>query len=319
MGEHIAVVIATMNRPRDLAECLLSLQRQSRRPDLVVVCDASDAEESRMVCERTSREGGGFVLRYRRASSRGLTVQSNLAVDLVPDEIDYVLLADDDVVFEPDYLSLLSGMLSRDLPHAISGVAGVGRGKGGNAPLWFRGYAFIFLLGNTRAPGRVLASGVNIAPPLEGGCVEVDWLFGCAMYRRSVFAKIRFAEELAGYGLYTDVDFSMRARAMGRLMVCPSARLIHHRSAIGRLDAFSAAEMEAVNRYWLVRRHRPSPGCRIAYWWSIVGVLILHGGRALARRPGGTERLRGTVQGVRTILVSRGRLFGCLADHDVSL
>ncbi len=312
MSAHVAVVIPTRNRPSDLAECLRSLQHQTQVPDVAVVCDSSDGEETRLVCESASRAENGIALRYRRAASRGAAVQRNLALELVPDEIDYVLLADDDVVFHADYVRLLMEVFSADRGRAIAGVAGVGLrlGEGSEAPSWFLRYARLFLLGSTLARGRVLPSGVNVAPPFEGGCVETDWLFGCAMYRRSVFAGLRFAEDLAGYSLYDDVDFSMRARAVGRLVVCPKARLTHRLSATGRPDPSSAAAMEVTHRYWLIRRHMPSPANRLAYWWSILGLLILQVARALALRPNSVARLRGILRGMGGVIEARGRFVG---------
>jgi GT2 family glycosyltransferase len=307
MGDRVAVIIPTRNRPGELLECLYSLRDQSHPPELVVACDSSDTEETRMTCRRMAQGNVGFELLYRRSCSQGASVQRNLAIELVPDAIDYVLLADDDVVFHPDYVRLLSGVFSADHGRTVAGAAGVARREGSEAPRWLRGYSRLFLLGGRRAEGRVLASGVNVAPPSEGDCVEADWLFGCAMYRRSVFAQLRFAEELAGYSLYDDVDFSMRARAAGRLVVCPKARVTHNRSPRMRPDICSAAAMEVTNRYWLVRRHAPFLRNRFAYWWSIVGLLILDVVRSLARQPGSFERLRGMVRGVRAILDSKGR------------
>lgn len=308
MSLSIATIIPTRNRPQDLARCLRSLQAQRQAPDLVIVCDSSDAEETSVLCEKMAREDSGFCLRYLRSKSRGASIQRNLAIGVLPEDIDYVLLADDDVVFDPEYLALLSGVLSNDVARTIVGIAGVAQEERRLAPIWYRAYIRLFLLGNTRACGKVLASGVNIAPALDGACADADWLFGCALYRREVFTEVRFAEGLRGYSLYDDVDFSMYARALGRLVVCPCALLDHRHSVLARPDEAAFAEMEIVNRYWLVRRHLPAIRNRLAYWWSVVGLLVIHGSRAISRRSGGAQRWSGTLRGLGRVLQSKGRV-----------
>ena len=72
--------------------------------------------------------------------------------------------------------------------------------------------------------GRVLPSGRNPLVVDVLSVTEVDWLSGCSMsFRRAVFEMFSFNEELTGYGLGEDVEFSYRVHQRGRLLVTPDA------------------------------------------------------------------------------------------------
>jgi GT2 family glycosyltransferase len=298
----LALVIPTCNRAEELSRCIASLEVESRKPGFVIVADSSDGQDTLSVVQEWSRRSLG-AYEHVRCPVRGLTAQRNYAIARIPPDTDYVGFTDDDIVFDADYHRRLLELLENR--SGLVGVAGATAIEdGGPAESWLRRRVrCAFMLTATSDRGQLLASGINIRPPDQGPPLEVDWLFGCAVYRAEALRKILFAEELPGYAQYEDVDYSIRMRRFGRLMVDPEARVVHAHSPGGRLSTRDLARVTLRNRHWLVRTHRDA-GLRLPwFWWSTFGLLLLASASAgLRRQRDARDLLMGVLAGIRDVL-----------------
>jgi GT2 family glycosyltransferase len=96
----ISVVVATRNRPRQLADCLSSLLRQTRAAALVVVVDdAPGGDLTPAVVARARRRG---PVRYAEGERGGLAAAHNRGLREVTTPL--VAFTDDDVVAQEDWL-----------------------------------------------------------------------------------------------------------------------------------------------------------------------------------------------------------------------
>ncbi len=159
-----------------------------------------------------------------------------------------------------------------------------------------------FMLDSPRT-GRVLPSGRNPLVVDVQSVTEVDWLSGCSMsFRRAVFETFSFNEELKGYCLGEDVEFSYRVHQRGRLLVTPDARIEHLQSPLNRMAMPQYTYDEIVNR---ARRVRARTGClRMRwFWWSVVGQLLALGGASVLDRSAVQRaRLRKGFAGARAVM-----------------
>ena len=118
------VVIATRDRPDELAGCLASLGRQERAPRAVWVVDASDGDATAEVCRATPP---GLDVRHLR-SAPGTGLQRNVGIDR--STADVLHFVDDDVILEPGYLAALAAVYDADAapagdPRQVLGVGGL--------------------------------------------------------------------------------------------------------------------------------------------------------------------------------------------------
>jgi len=266
----VSVVICTRNRPGDLAECLASLARQTRRADEVVVVDASDGSASRAVVDGFAERLPG--LRYR-STAPGLTRQRNLGVACSAGDV--VTFLDDDVVLARDYVARVVELFALD--PTLAGVEGTvaippprGRRRLANA---FRRF---FLMNSLGRPRGVKRSGFVAYDPAPRTVQPVTSLVGCNMsYRRDVFARFRFDEWFAGYGLCEDQDFSYRVGRCLKLVQTPYARLEHRVSPVARASLPALHEMTVVNHFYFVAKNlRPTLVTWLAFAWSELGELV---------------------------------------------
>ena len=290
----LSVLIATKGRPDLLRETLASLTRCEPPPREVIVVDGDAARSAGPVVE-AARTEGGLRLHYL-ASRPGLTVQRNRGLDAAQGEV--VVFLDDDVRVHPGLLAALARAY-RD-PEVVGATGNV---------LEEQGRRF----GNSRSAVRRLLPGGGDEGSMTrygyprrlqdlGRERDVEFMQGCLMSARTEVARrLRFDENLAGYALLEDEDFSYRLSRAGRLRYVPQA-ILHHANTGGRgSGGREFNRMVVVNRAYLFRKNfRRTPLAR-AQFAMLIAVLAVH--RALNREWAG---LVGLAEGSADAFRSRG-------------
>jgi GT2 family glycosyltransferase len=267
------IVICTRNRPDDLHACLETIATQTSLPDVVWIVDASSNDDTEVVCRAANTPAMPVHhVRSEPSTSR----QRNTGVRRSGSDVVHFL--DDDVLLERDYLSEILRVFL-DQPGAL-GVGGLPTNLPDFTPGWLRR---LFAPASTQQ-GRVLASGRGVLVYDVDGPTYVDWLSGCCMsFRRTAVLREPFDEGMTGYALGEDLDMSYRVRQHGRLVVTPSARLVHLESPTNRLNPRDWAMRDAINRHRRVGsgvgRFRPT-----AYWASIASQVVYYAARGVVTR-----------------------------------
>jgi GT2 family glycosyltransferase len=276
----VTVAVCTLRRPESVRRILQSLDVQTRRPDEIVVVDASsDALTELAVREEAAGLKVARIVYVRVGSSGvGLTRQRNRALALA--RRDLIAFFDDDVVLEAGCLAELERV-----HREIEGTAGVGamlrEEPRDRPPAIWRVRRILGIVPNL-APGRYHRSGMSTPWSLAGaerGVVPGDWLPGFAMMWKTDLAReIGFYEAFAGYAQAEDLEFSLRAGRRGRLLMASDARVRDDHALAGRPDAFRMGYMAVHNRWIVHRRCLAGRTRRDAAWFAyawIVDTLLL--------------------------------------------
>jgi len=243
--ERDALVICTRNRAQDLERCLRSVEIQSRVPTETLVVDSSDGDEALIVVQEFADRGNIPNLRFVH-TARGLTKQRNFALDMLSSGVDIVHFIDDDVELAGEYVNSLLTEFEAS-PHLV-GAGGMVLGGNREPPKRLA----IWGGRESTTPGRVLPSGFNIGAHETPTAVGMEWLPGCSMsFRRQRIQGLRFDEERVGYAIGEDVDFGLRASAVGELRHVPSARLVHNQSPVNRIDRPEIMRLAVRHRWTL--------------------------------------------------------------------
>jgi len=275
----LTLAVCTMSRPESLRRLLESAGIQSRRPDQLVVVDASrDDASERVVAAAVAGGGPCESVTYLRVAAplAGLTRQRNAALRLTEREL--VAFFDDDIVLDRRCLEEMVAVLERE-PGAV-GVGGnvLAQPRRSRAALW----RLRRLLGvvPTLEPGRYCRTGMStpwMLPEESDDVVPGDWLPGYAMMWKTALAReIGFDESFEGYAQSEDLDFSLRAARHGGLRMAARARVLHAQAPAGRPDAFRRGYMGIRNRYRVHRSAFPgkSSGFWFAYGWILDTMLL---------------------------------------------
>ncbi|WP_099864979.1 glycosyltransferase family 2 protein [Pararhizobium haloflavum] len=229
----LVVVIPTLGRCGQVTRLLAHLDRQTRRPDAVIVSAPDPTHVER------------FPLSSFPVSAifgpKGLAAQRNSALEAVAGKFDIVTFFDDDFVPADDYLD---GIVSAFTAHREWSVV-MGR---------------VVLDGATGAGFdwddalTALAETSQKPPPLPA-IIEHVGAYGCNMsIRAAAIGPLRFDERLALYGWQEDIDFTSQMRAHGRCVQLSHLRGVHLGLKSGRVSGERFGYSQIVNPIYLVRK-----------------------------------------------------------------
>jgi glycosyltransferase involved in cell wall biosynthesis len=316
----LSVVICTCNREQELLFCVASVLESIRsthflRVDLLIVDDGELPDSTQNWLSLTSASVGvGFL--YYRKSIKGLYASRLEAIGRTTGDI--ILFLDDDVVVEPDYLSVLEAAFADT---KVGGFSGIDVSL--NHASWrMLLYQFLFLHCSTRL-GKLSLTGFNGAVTRWPGRREPfysEFFLGFNMaFRRALIVDLPHIDVFRGYSVGEDLFISRFASSYRyRLVVNPAGRLIHHRSPAGRDNARCVARSVVSNQFFLLGYFFPDSLVRRAlFMWSAIGLAVkgvydwffLFTKRRASERRAKMEEVKGTVDGLLG-LISRRKIFG---------
>lgn len=273
------LVIATLDRPRDLARCLESVGRLRQGFDEVIVVEQGDVEATKDIVGRH----GELNIRVCHQTIRSLTRARNFGVKKAKGDL--VFFVDDDTVLDERYVEIAADYLARH-PDVVGLTGRLDEGPPRDSRLWWqckRGIGRLLLVSSPRR--SVLRSGANTSPDHRAqapACHDSQWLQGCHMvYRRSVFdAGFRFDERLIRWGFGEDVMFSYQLYkhyGPGSLACLPTFRLRRHRSPEKSLSDEAAIRMQVIYRFvfWHQEVYGDSLLNTCCYLYSQIGLSIM--------------------------------------------
>jgi succinoglycan biosynthesis protein ExoA len=269
----LSVVICTKDRPDMLAACLGSLECQTRRPEEIVIVDAS-ATPARDAVDGIV--GKCAVCRVALiAAPPGLPRQRNMGARAARGSV--IVYLDDDVVLEPGYLAAIARTFEDDPTKEIGGAGGAQVPDPTPREGFLRRAACRLFLLDTYGRGIVKRSGCPDYVFSPRSRMEVEFLSGCNMaYRREVLDALSFDERLSGYALGEDLQFSYRVSRCWKLVLIPEARLHHRHAGGGRPVGDEHQIMAVYNRYLFFREHVAHGVFDwVAYAWSAIGAMLL--------------------------------------------
>ena len=229
-SQRDAVVVCTYRRKSDVDRCLTSILHQRDKPEIIMVVDG-DSDQTLAEWISINYPSVTYV-----QSDRGLTLQRNLAIELLGN-VRYIFFLDDDSEVLDGYFSLVKETFK------ATGAIGVGVTpqpyEKDRVQTWYGiiGQALYGVLGQSSVnPGIVTRSGLNTQRYHGEG--PADWLPGCSMtYHRGEIGSTRFDERRADYGLGEDVDFGLKMSSKGPLYWTSDPQIIHHQSPTNRIKS----------------------------------------------------------------------------------
>ena len=264
-SHHLAIVIPTKDRPRDLRDMLGSLQNQTIRPSQVIVVDGSEQEDRQVI-----RLFPELAIDFVRVFPPSLSAQRNAGMAKLRSDITLAGYIDDDIVLEKDAIENMLAFwkeVGPDFGGASFNIINSPRSK------WNR---IRNLVGRgDKKPGAVLSSGLTNAPGCVAVNLETDWLTGGAtIWRREIIESYSYDEWFVGMGYMEDVDFSFKVGETYRLVVVASAKIVHNSPPIKPDRYFLLGKWQIVNRMYFVRKYRKR-GLSLGKAWSTSVTMLL--------------------------------------------
>jgi GT2 family glycosyltransferase len=269
-GLDYTVVIATLTRPAPLERVLRCLERQTRRPTLVVVVDAST---DNVTAELLHAWSDRLPVRHLSFARRSSALQRNAGSTLATTPL--IAFLDDDIEFPPEHLAHLTAVFGGSASDVI-GVSGRESGQSHPRP---RGLARLYYrlqagYDHPHYGARLFGFAVNCVPCYEVETAELiaaQWLPStCVVYRRAEFARERFPD-FEEYSYMEDVHLSARMARQGRLLFHAGAEFTHRSgTSTFKRDVAHLAQHRMANRRRIAREILRLEG------WPLHGRVLLH-------------------------------------------
>jgi GT2 family glycosyltransferase len=263
---RMTVLVLTMNRPKQVSGCVVSIIRQLRPADRLYVLDQclTDCDCALEIADSLGGADERLTLE-KRSDLTGTSQARNYALENV--ETKLAAFFDDDAILLPECLERLRSTLSN------SDVIAAGVVQSGlNNSLWYWWYK-LFWRGRLRDQRQEL----NFAPerhplvvfdsPLPGG--------GCAFFTDPA-RRAGFDERLIRYSMGEDVEFSNRLKLLGRTCLVSDARILHERAAENRDRTPTTELRDAVTscHYVFSRLPHRQRGDALVYVWAQFSLLL---------------------------------------------
>ena len=243
----VAIVIATKDRPKILAETLQSIKRQTRRAARVYV-----SVSSREDAPPGDSAEGVIVL----VGSPGGSAQRNTAIRQVPSDVRYIAFFDDDMEIHPSYLDHAISFLEKN-PDVVA-ISGMMLADGNIS----------------REAARLLlekdATWMSDPSLRDRGPHHI--LYACnAVVRSGPLRETLFDESLPLYSYGEDYDLSLRLKKFGRVGRLSNAVGVHLQTQAARVSGKRYGYAMIANNWYFLQKGV----CHIAAPWSYVRFVLI--------------------------------------------
>lgn len=271
----ISVIIPTYNRVDELKITLKPLLKHIAELNEIIVVDQSKNDLTKSLVKRKNHP----KLKYVYLANASLPRARNLGVSKSSKSSKLIFFLDDDATISSNYFSVMLQIFN-SRPN-IMGAAAFPKTKLQNKvnALEERLKKMFFLQNELEHRPRVLSVYGNCYPAEIKREVVGEWISGVNMcYRKEVFEKQRFDENLPGYALAEDFDFSYRlAKKYQRsLLLTNKASVLHRFSQVERYPEKKISYTNQINHFYLNFKNFNS-GFRekIIFAWAIAGISLL--------------------------------------------
>jgi len=271
----VSVIVATKNRPKELATLLLpTLLSQTRPADQLIFVDQSSDEATKNVVEAFAARVDSqkipkteFLYLYE-TNHIGAASARNSGIEKASGDV--LLFLDDDVVLEPDFMQELLAIYER-FPET-GGVSGVITNYG-RPSLPARIMTRLFWVGpfhDERQPIYWNADQLRDHEPFRVRRFGA----GLMSVKRAVLDCDRFDNHYRGAGA-EDVELSWRLSERGPLLMTPKARLEHVRTVTGRPKEHWLGSDALQTHYLYGRIWNRGFTNRLCFAWLNLGYAVL--------------------------------------------
>lgn len=265
MGESVAILIPTRNRPNHLAKLLRSITLSTIKPIQVVVVASGQNVESVIGDFRESLQ-----ITYCHTESKGQIAQKRIGVELLTEEIEWCLFLDDDLILgESAIISAFSGVSAYRKTDIIGiGLSVAPSSRSLGLSNWKLKLLKLFKL-SSNSPGQVLPSGHATSYLQETTLIETQWLNGASMWRVEHAKDYGKGLPSTPYAACEDLIFSYPLSKKGKLIYVPYARVDFQDTERTQFDSFEVFKAATLWRYYFITQHR-----ELSFYWFILGQVV---------------------------------------------
>lgn len=289
--KNISVIIPTYNRAKDLEATLESLSGYLKKIHEVIIVDQSKNQETRSLINKLKNK----KIKYVFSEIPAITIARNVGVKNSNKKNKIICFLDDDVTVVKGYFEEIVGIFNKYGAVGVSSYNTIPEElKQKNLE---RVFSKIFFIGchENKEQAKILSAYGNTYPLKLTKIINSQWLPGVNMcYLKEIFEEQRFDENLLGYTIAEDIDFSYRLwkKYPNKLFITPFARVEHRISLIEREPTERMAFINQIDHFYFnFKNMNENLLQRIIFIWSLIGISILRPLKFIITR-GGNDYLK---------------------------
>jgi GT2 family glycosyltransferase len=268
----ISIVIATYNRSKDLEESLKPILKENEINEIIIVDQSNDQRTKNLNILKNKK------IKYIHSKIPSLTRARNIGVKKSSKKSKIIVFLDDDATIGKKFFESILKIFNKNKEAIGIGVF-VPRPerKFTKSEKIIRNLFFL----ETGKDNKMQVTSVygNCFPERLDKIIEAQWLSGVNMaYRKEVFKKQTFDENLTGYALAEDFDFSYRLwkNHPGCLYLTPESKVIHRISGVGRYPTKKISYVNQINHFYLnFKNFNSNIQEKLIFAWCMLGIGLL--------------------------------------------
>lgn len=271
----ISVIIPTYNRVDDLKVTLEALKKHLKDLREIIIVDQSTNKKTIELIRKIRNRKVKYI--YSKIPS--ITIARNLGVKNTDKRTKIICFIDDDVSLGKNYFTeILKVFNSHKQARGVAAYVS-------SPQLSQIGYiekllmSLFFLSFPEINKARIISAYGNTYPSKLSETMNSQWLSGVNMnYLKSVFIGQKFDENLLGYTIAEDIDFSYRLnkRHLNSLFITPFASLIHRVSNVERSPTERMSYINQIDHFYFnFKNLNKNWRQKFIFLWSLIGISLL--------------------------------------------
>ena len=115
---HFTIILCTKYRPFEIDRLLGTIEKQTRRPDHIIISDGSDNPVDKVI-----KKYDFCSIDYVKVRPPSLPCQRNVAISRIPDNSEWIGFLDDDIILFEDCFQEIQNSINRhDVREKLGGV-----------------------------------------------------------------------------------------------------------------------------------------------------------------------------------------------------
>jgi len=239
MNDSFAILIATRNRPLELSQLLNSISQLEKIPKNVVIVSSGSSITS------TIAGHANLNITHHHISEYGQIRQKMIGIKLIPQDVDWVLFLDDDLLLDSSSTKHLFDFIRRTNQSNLLGL-----GLSDSSVTEFDRKKFL----PRRKPGSVTQSGINVSYMSCKDPVQTSWLNGASMWSKQAVDMYHFDYLDSRYSICEDLIFSYSMSKLGALYYVPNAKFQFQSDVKKHVEDFEIFSARAYWKYYFVSK-----------------------------------------------------------------
>ncbi len=272
--KDISLIIPTYNRAKDLQRTLASLKPHLSHIREVLIIDQSSQDDTKKLITKIKKKN----IHYYYSSTPSITIARNLGVKKAAKQSRLICFLDDDVTLGKNYFDEILNVFNTH-SKAKAVAAYVLSTEKLPSKIENRIRKIFFISHTTENEAKIISAYGNTYPDHLDTTINAQWLPGVNMvYKKDVFKEQSFDENLLGYTVAEDIDFSYRLYKKNPqgLFITPHAKLIHRISTIERYPTEKISYINQVDHFYFYFKNLHSNVLeRVKFIWSLLGITLL--------------------------------------------